>query len=141
MGRRAGDNTLIRCGAMCQMSFHEGDFCRALSQLVHCPLLRLLDCLLVPSGIFFTHISFMTLCSPSAFDHHFVTDGPNPLQSVSICPITSLILRHSLAWSMAMRTFPLLSVFMVGCTIFMTGSSESSDMQRSDFATFVFFQD
>ena len=74
----------------------------------------------------------MSLLSfPSVFDHHFVTDEPRPLRSVWDCPITYLILRHSLASSIASTTFHFLPVLMVGCTVFTTGSSESSNMESN----------
>ena len=125
---------LIRCGAMCQISFHVRDFCRALSQLVHCPCWGCWTafCTFLESSL--SRISLMTMSLfsfPSAFDHHFAVDDPSPLRSVWVCPITSLILRHSLASSTASTTFHFLPVFMVGCTVFTTGSSESSNIESS----------
>ena len=121
---------------MCQMSFHVRDFCKVLSQLDHCLCCGCWTAFWTLLESSFSQISLITmslLSFPSVFDHHFVTDEPSPLRSVWDCPITSLILRHYLASSVASTTFHFLPVLMVGCTVFTTGSSEFSNTE-SDLA-------
>ena len=121
-GRSYTDLTrrLMRSGVVCQMSFHliVKDFCRALYQLCSpLSLLRLMDSLLES---WFSRISLMTMSLfsfHSAFDHHFVTDQPRRLWSVRSSTSFSYSLKHSLAWSVASKTFHSLPVFMVGCTV------------------------
>ena len=91
---------LIQSGAMCQMSFFVRDFCRALSQLIHCPCCGCWTAFW--TLLEFSQISLMKMSLfsfRSAFDHHFVTDidEPSPLWSGWVCPITSL------AWSVAVN--------------------------------------
>ena len=119
---------------MCQISFHVRDFCRALTQLVHCPCWGCWTAfwILVESSL--SRISLMTLSLfsfPSDFDHHFAEDDPSLLRSVWICPITSLILRHSLTSSTVLTTFHLPPVFIVSSIVFTTGSSKSSNIMSS----------
>ena len=126
---------LIRSGNMCQMLFHVRDICKALSQLVYCPCWGCWTAafwtLLESSFIRISLITMSLLSFASVFEHHFVTDEPRPLRSVWVCPATSFILRHSLASSIASTTFHFLPVSMVGCTVFRTGSSESSNMESN----------
>ena len=109
---------------------------RALSQLVHCPccICCTASWTLLESSLSRMSLMTMSLLSfPSAFDHHFVVDDPCPLQSVRVFTITSLILRHSLAWTMASSTHSISYQSMVGCTVFKTRYSESCHI--------IFFQD
>ena len=69
---------------------------------------------------------------PSAFDHHFVTDKPGLLWPFWVLRFTSLNLRHSLPWYVASLNF-FLPVLIVSCTVFTTGSSESSKMESNNF--------
>ena len=125
---------LIRSGATCQMSFHVRDLCKALSQLGRCPCWGCWTAFWTFLESSFIRISLITmslLSFPSVYDHHIVTDEPSPLRSDWVFPITSLILRHSLAASIASTSFHFLPVLMVGCTVFTTGSSESSNMESN----------
>ena len=113
------------------MSFRVRDFCSALSRLVHCPCCGCWTALWI---LLESSLMTMSLFSfPSTFDHHFALDDPSPLWSLWVCPITSLIVRHSLAWSTASTTFHSLPLFMVGCTVFTTEFSESSNIEKSLF--------
>ena len=124
---------LIRSGAKYQMSFHVRDFCRALSQLVHC---RCCGCwtafwTLLESS--FSRISLMTMylfSFLSAFDHHFVTDENQPFAVSLILSNYFSNLKAVFGLICGFYNF-LFPVLVVGCTVFTTGSSESSNMESN----------